>query len=44
MPVIILDQEAFRELKMAAPTSVGQSFGAYHFTFADSGHYVYELK
>ena len=44
IPLIILDSEAFRELQMSAPTAVGQSFGAYHFAFQDSDHYVYELK
>jgi hypothetical protein len=44
IPLIILDEEAFRELKLSAPTTVGQSFGAYHYTFQDSDHYVYELK
>jgi len=44
IPVIILDEEAFRELQLSAPTRVGQPFGAYHFTFQDHDHYVYELK
>jgi hypothetical protein len=44
IPLIILDQEALRELQLAAPTAAGQSFGAYHFTFQANDHYVYELK
>jgi hypothetical protein len=43
IPLIILDQEALRELQLAAPTA-GQSFGAYHFAFQANDHYVYELK
>lgn len=44
IPLIILDKEAFWELKMRPPSAVGQAFGAYRFTFQDNGHYVYELK
>jgi hypothetical protein len=44
IPLIILDEEAFRELRLLAPSSINQSFGAYHFTFQDSGHYVYKLR
>lgn len=44
IPLIILDEEVFRELRLPAPNSIGQSFGAYHFTFQDHDHYVYELK
>lgn len=44
IPVIILDQEALRELQLPAPTTAGQAFGPYHFSFQDSDHYVYELK
>lgn len=44
IPLIILDQEAFRELQLPKPNAAGQSFGAYHFTFQENDHYVYELK
>jgi hypothetical protein len=44
IPLIILDPEALRELQLPAPTTAGQVFGPYHFTFQDSGHYVYELQ
>ena len=44
IPLIILDQEALKELQLSKPNTVGQAFGAYHFAFQDSDHYVYELK
>lgn len=44
IPLIILDQEALRELHVPMPTVGGQSFGAYHFAYQDYGHYVYQLN
>ena len=43
IPLIILDQEALESLHLAAPSTVGQAFGAYNFTFQDHGQYVYQL-
>jgi hypothetical protein len=44
IPLIILDPEALESLRLPTPTRAGQSFGAYHFTFQDYDHYVYELR